>query len=232
MRSPRTTGQIVGILLLAHFASGLFTPYLILSPLNNPLTFPGSDSTHAALVRLAVMLLFIGGAVPVAIAVTARPYFHQHLPALAVWIAGLAVVNLSLQCVENAAWMSMFSLSQAAANASAGESGSYNLIVATVRWNWKWVHYTHLLVMVSWMFILFVALWRSAMAPRVFAALGMLTALMQISGITLPQFIPYPTPPMIVMGLPLGIVYLSLSVWLMVKGFSQQHGALAPNEAS
>lgn len=232
MRSPRTIGRIIGILLLAHFASGLFTPYLILSPLNNPLTFPGSDSTHAALVRLAVMLLFIGGALPIAIAVTARPVFHRYIPTLAVWVTALAVVNLSLQCVENAAWMSMFNLSQARANASAVELGGYNMIAASVRWNWKWVHYTHLLVMVSWMFIFFAAFWRSALAPRVLAALGMFTALMQISGITLPQFIPYPAPPMIVMGLPLGIVYLCLSVWLMVKGFSQQRGAPAPNEAA
>ncbi|HXI25341.1 MAG TPA: DUF4386 domain-containing protein [Pyrinomonadaceae bacterium] len=218
MSSPRTTGRIIGILLLAHFATGLFTPYVILHPLNDPLTFAGNDPTPAALVRLAVMLLFVGGAVPIAIAVTARRIFRERIPALTLWLLAFAVANLALQCVENAAWMSMFNLSQAYGRATAGELGFYNLIAASVRWNWKWVHYTHLLVMVSWLFIFFVALWRSAWVPRAFAALGMLTALMQITGITLPQFVPYPTPPMIVMGLPLGIVYLALSVWLMVRG--------------
>jgi hypothetical protein len=42
---------------------------------------------------------------------------------------------------------------------------------------------------------------------------------MQITGITLPQFVPYPTPPMIVMGVPLAFVYVATSVWLMLKGF-------------
>jgi Domain of unknown function (DUF4386) len=218
MRSPRTTGRIVGILLLAHFATGLFTPYIILRPLNDPITFAGNDPAHAALVRLAVMLLFIGGAIPLSITVTARQIFRQYIPALMIWLLGFAVANFALQCVENAAWMSMFSLSQAYGRAAGGELGFYNLLAASVRWNWKWVHYTHLLVMVSWMFIFFVALWRSVLLPRAFAALGMLTALMQITGISLPQFIPYPTPPMIVMGLPLGIVYLASSIWLMVKG--------------
>ena len=222
MRSPRTTGRIVGLLLLAHFATGLFTPYIILRSLNDPMTFAGNDPAHAALVRLAVMLLFIGGAIPIAITVTARPIFRQYIPALMIWLLGFAVANFALQCVENAAWMSMFNLSQAYGRAAAGELGFYSLIAASVRWNWKWVHYTHLLVMVSWMFIFFVALWRSALLPRAFAALGMLTALMQITGISLPQFIPYPTPPMIVMGLPLGIVYLASSICLMVKGLKER----------
>ena len=87
---------------------------------------------------------------------------------------------------------------------------------------WKWVHYTHLLIMVSWMFMLFVALWRSALVPRVLAALGMVTCLLQITGITLPQFIPYPSPYPTVMGMPLGFVYLALSVWLMGKGFNER----------
>ena len=50
----------------------------------------------------------------------------------------------------------------------------------------------------------------------------MLTTLLQITGITLPQFIPYPSPYPTAMGLPLGFVYLALSVWLMVKGFNER----------
>jgi hypothetical protein len=222
MRSPHSAGRLVGILLLAHLATGLMTPYIILRPLNEPLNFPGNDPTHEALVRLAVMLLFIGGAIPIAIAVTARPVFRQDIPALALWLLAFAVANFALQCIENAAWMSMFSLSQAYGKAAAADLGSYNLIAASVRWNWKWVHYTHLFVMVGWMFLFFVALWRSASVPRVLAGLGLLTTLMQITGITLPQFIPYPTPPMMLMGVPLAFVYLATSVWLMLKGFPER----------
>jgi hypothetical protein len=75
--------------------------------------------------------------------------------------------------------------------------------------------------MVIWMFVLFLAFWRAALIPRVLAAFGMLTTLMQITGITLPQFIPYPTPPMNVMGLPLAFAYVAIAGWLMVKGLSE-----------
>ncbi len=227
MRSPKSTGRIIGILLLLHLITGLTAPYIMLHPLNSPLSFNANDAGNAFQVRLSVMLLFVGGAAAMAIAFTAWPVFRQYSYTIALWVLALAVVNFSLQCVENAAWMSMFTLSQDYAKAGAAEIGVYNLVGAAVRSAWKWVHYTHLLIMVSWMFMLFVVLLRSALVPRLLAGFGLLTTLLQITGITLPQFIPYPTPPMTGMGLPLGVVYLILSVWLMAKGFDERKKPVA-----
>ena len=118
MKSPKSTGRIIGILLLVHLITGLTTPYIILRPLSAPLTFAANDPSKSILVRLTVMLLFIGGAVTIAIAVAAWPIFRQYSYGLALWLVALAVVNFSLQCVENAAWMSMFTLSQDYARAA------------------------------------------------------------------------------------------------------------------
>lgn len=222
MRSAKDTGRIIGILLLAHLVTGLTVPYIILRPLNAPLSFAANDAGNSFLVRLSVMLLFVGGAVTIAIAVVAFPILRQHSYALALWLVALAIVNFSLQGVENAAWMSLFSLSQGYANISAVDAGPYNVVGAAVRSAWKWVHYTHLLILVSWMFMFFVALWRYALVPQVLAVLGLITALLQITGITLPQFLAYPSPVPTAMGMPLGVVYLVLSVWLMVKGFTER----------
>jgi len=195
---------------------------MMLQPLNEPLTFDANDSGNAFKVRLSVILLFIGAAVAVAIAITVWPVCLKYSYTIALWILALALVNLSLQCIENAVWMSMFTLSQAYAKAGAADVAVYTLIGAAVRSNWKWVHYTHLLIMVSWMFMLFVMLWRLALVPRLLAGLGLLTTVLQVTGITLPQFIPYPTPPPLLMGLPLGVIYLGLSAWLMAKGFTER----------
>jgi Domain of unknown function (DUF4386) len=165
--------------------------------------------------------LFVGGAMTIAIAVVAFSILRQHSYALALWLIALAIVNFSLQGVENAAWMSLFSLSQGYPNTSATDLGTYNVVASAVRSAWKWVHYTHLLMLVSWMFMLFIALWRCGLVPRVLAVLGLITALLQISGITLPQFLAYPSPIPTAMGMPLGVIYLVLSVWLMRKGFHQ-----------
>ena len=165
------------------------------------------------------MMLFVGGAVTIAIAINSLPFVRQYSMALAVCLFGLAITNFCLQCVENAAWMSLFTFSQEYARASAADVGVYTLVGAAVRSAWKWVHYTHLLILVSWMMLLFVALWRSRLVPVVFGVLGVITTLMQITGITLPQFLAYPSPVPTLMGMPLGFVYLALALWLLVNGF-------------
>lgn len=219
MRSAKSTGRIIGILIIVHLLTGLVPPYIMLRSLSSPLTFAANAPGNAFVVRSAVMMLFVGGAATIAIAITALPRVRQYSFALAVWLFAFAVANFCLQGVENAAWMSLFTFSQDYARASAADVGVYTVVGAAVRSAWKWVHYTHLLILVSWMTLLFVALWRSRLAPAVFGVLGLITALMQITGITLPQFLAYPSPVPMLMGMPLGFVYLALALWLMVKGF-------------
>lgn len=220
MQSPKTTGRIIGVLCLTHLITGLMTPYILLQTLAATKSFAASALANPVQVRLAVMLLFAGGALTIAIAVTAWPVFREYNRALGMWVVALATANFALQCVEIAGYMTMFTFSQEYAKAAAADVALYNAVGVGVRAAWKWAHYSHLLIMVSWMFILFATLWRSGLVPKVLAGLAMLTALMQITGITLPQFIPYPSPAPMAMGVPLAFAYAALSVWLMAKGFS------------
>lgn len=219
MRSAKTTGRTVGILLLLHLLTGLMTPYILLQQLTRPPTFAAINSVNGFQVRLAVLMLFVGGGLTIVIAITGMPTFRKHSYAMALWLFGLAIANCSLQGGEIAGYMSMFTFSQNYASASAADLGVYDLVGATVRSAWKWIHYTHLLVMVSWMFSLGLMLWKSALVPRVFAVLLLITTVMQITGITLPQFLAYRSPNLMLMGVPLAFAYLGLSVWLMIKGF-------------
>jgi hypothetical protein len=88
------------------------------------------------------------------------------------------------------------------------------------------VHYTHLLVVVSWMFVLCGLLYRFRLVPRALAAVGMVAGLLQLSGITLPQFVGYSVRFPELFGVPLGLSYLTLALWLMTKGFEEGHGPL------
>jgi hypothetical protein len=221
MKSHVTTGRTIGILLLLQLITGLMAPYMMLQPLGDLFTYNANESAKAFQVRLSVMLLFLGATIVLAISFTAWPTLRERTRVAVLWMVALAVVNFSLQCIENAAWMSMFNFSQDYARAAGTNLATYQIVGASVRSYWKWVHYTHLLFMVIWMFVLFLAFWRAALIPRVLAGLGMLTTLMQITGITLPQFIPYPAPPMNVMGLPLAFAYVAIAGWLMLKGFPQ-----------
>lgn len=220
MRSPKSSGRIVGILLLLHLITGLMTPYILLQQLTRPLTFASLHSVNSFQIRLAVMMLFVGGALTIVIAITGMPVFRKYSYALALWLFGLAIANFALQGGEIAGYMSMFAFSQTYASANAADIGIYDLVGAMVRAAWKWIHYTHLLVMVSWMFSLGLMLWKSALVPRIFTALLLITTVMQITGITLPQFLAYRSPNPMLMGVPLAFAYLGLSVWLMIKGFT------------
>jgi len=219
MKSAKRTGRTVGILLLLHLLTGLMVPYIMLQQLTRPLTFAAINSINGFQIRLAVMLLFVGGALTIVIAITALPVFRKHSYAMALWLFGLAIANFSLQGGEIAGYMSMFTFSQNYASANAADLGMYELVGATARSAWKWIHYTHLLVMVSWMFSLGLMLWKSALVPRIFAGVLLITTVLQITGITLPQFLAYRSPNLMLMGVPLAFAYLGLSVWLMIKGF-------------
>jgi len=225
MRSPRYTGRVIGILLLSHLIVGLTTPYAILRALGVPLD--ASATVSGFQVRLAVMLLFAGGALTIAIAVTGWSSFREYSFALATWLVALAIANFALQCVENATWMSLFTFSQEYAKANASDLSVFHVTGLALRMIWKWVHYTHLLIMVSWMFMLGVMLWRTALVPRALAILLPLGSLLQIVGITLPQFLAYRSPGPLFVGVPLGIIYLALALWLIARGFTGQAKSFA-----
>ena len=219
MKAAKRIGPTVGILLLLHLITGLMTPYILLQQLSRPLTFAAINSVNGFQIRLAIMMLFVGGALPIVIAIVGMPVFRKHSYAMALWLFGLAIANFALQGGEIAGYMSIFTFSQNYASANAADVGIYELVGAAVRSAWRWIHYTHLLVMVSWMFSLGLMLWKSALAPRIFAVLLLITTVMQITGITLPQFLAYRSPNLMLMGVPLAFAYLGLSVWLMIKGF-------------
>lgn len=219
MSAAKTTGRKIGFLLLLHLITGLMTPYMLLQQLTRPLTFAAINSVNGFQIRLAVMMLFVGGALTIVIAITGLPVFREYSYAMALWLFGLAIANFALQGGEIAGYMSIFTFSQNYPSANAADLGTYELVGTTVRSAWKWIHYTHLLVMVAWIFSLGLMLWKSALVPRILAGLVVITTLLQITGITLPQFLAYRSPNPMLMGVPLAFAYFTVAVWLLVKGF-------------
>lgn len=223
MTSARDTGRIIGMLFLVHLVTGLVLPYVLLRPMMMPpFSFLETAAGMAGQVRLDVMLLFVGGAVTVGIAAALWPVVRQHSPALGLWVLVLAGTNLSLQAVENSHWLSMLSLSQAYAEAGGEQAGLFRSLAPVVRAAWRWAHYAHLLAVVGWMFVLFVLLYRCRLVPRALAVAGMLTATLQLTGITLPGFLGYRVPFSMFMGMSLGVAYVTLALWLMVRGFDER----------
>lgn len=220
MTSARNVGRMIGTLLLVHLATGLITPYVLLQPLTAlPASFLEAAAGMPYRVRVNVLVLFVGGAIPVAISVCVWPIARRYGHALGLWLLTLAAVNLSLQCVENAHWMSMLSLSQAYANAGPADAALFQSLGSVVRSAWKWAHYAHIFIVVDWIFVLYALLYRYALVPRVLAVAGLVTAVLHFAGITLPVFLDYRMPFPTLFGMPLGFANVALASWLLAKGF-------------
>lgn len=220
MPSANRVGRIIGILLLAHLATGLIVPYVWLLPLTRPPAgFLEAAAAMATQVRFNVFLLFVGGALSVAISVAAWPFVRERSQGLGLWLLALAVVNFSLQIVENAHWLTMLSVSQAYAEAVGADVEVFRTLGMAVRAAFKWAHYSHIFVVVAWLFTFYCLLFRCALVPRALAAFGMATSVLHCIGITLPVFAGVRMPVPELFGMPLGLANLTLAVWLMAKGF-------------
>lgn len=220
MRSARHEGRVIGLLVFLHLATGLITPYVMLQPLS---AAPASALNVAAgmetQLRLAVALLFVGGVIPIAIAIAAWPIIHPRSRTLSQWLGALAVVSLAMQIVENQHYLSLLTLSLEHGKATDQAAAMLAATAPVVRGAWRWAHYTHLLSVVGWVLLLWGVLFRLALVPRALAAAGFVAAMMQLGGITLPALLGYRAPlRMEFWGLPLGVVYLALALWLMVRG--------------
>jgi hypothetical protein len=223
MTSAKHAGRVVGILLLIHLAIGLIVPYVLLRPLTTPPAgFLEAAERMSVQVRLNVLLLFLGGALSVGISMTAWPVVRERSYRLGLWLLALSVVNFTLQIIENSHWMSMLSVSQAYAEAGTAHAERFQSLAVAVRSAWKWGHYSHILIVVGWLFTLYCVLFRCAIVPRALAAIGMVTSVLHFIGITLPAFGGYRMPMPTLFGMPLGVANLMLAAWLMAKGLKEQ----------
>jgi len=224
MTSAKRVGRIIGMLMLVHLATGLIVPYVLLLPLQAG--FLQTAAGMSAQVRLSVLLLFVGGAVSVAISVAAWPVVRERSYRLGLWLLALSVVNFTLQILENSHWLSMLSVSQAYAEAGAADAELFQSLGIVVRSAWKWAHYSHILVVVGWLFVLYNLLLRGELVPRALASIGLVATMLHVTGITLPVFLGYRMPFPELFGMPLGLINLALALCLMVKGLKEPHGTL------
>lgn len=219
MAGLRSIGQAVGVLLLVQLVTGLILPYVLLLPVSTPAgAFLTSADGMQVTVKLSVLMLFIGGTASVAIAVLVWSLVRERNQWLGLWLLSLAVVNFTLQLVENAHWLTLLSISQAYTTAGAGDADMYRVAGVVAHSAFRWAHYSHILIVVAWFFTLFLLLYRSAMVPRAIAAFATLGALVHFFGIILPAFGGYRMPFAEAFGAPLALAIVGVALWMLTKG--------------
>jgi hypothetical protein len=221
MRSDKTIGQTVGILLLLQLAAGLTVPFILLGPLimGSP-GFLSAAAENSFQIRSAVFISFVGGALTVSLGITALPVFRRYSSAAALWFLAVCIISCTLDLVHDGTVMSMLSLSQQYVNGGAADPGIYQVVGAAVASARRWAHAAQLVAIGGWIFVFYSSLLRFVLIPRALAALGLIGIMLQFTGVTLMMLLGYST--IGVMAMPLLPIQIVVAGWLMVKGFNER----------
>jgi hypothetical protein len=220
MKSAKSVGRLIGMLLAVQLA-GLIVPFVLLHPLTTGTQGFLANAASASLqIKVAVFLLFANCALTVGIAIAAWPVFRRYSEAMALLLVAVGVIMFSLQAVDNAHVMSMLSLSRQYAQAG-GPDELFQTLATVVGSTRKWAHYSELLVIDAWLFVLYSLLYRFALVPRSLAAFGLVTAMLHFTGITLPLFLGYSS--VTLLGVPMALSHIALALWMMTNGFEERH---------
>lgn len=218
MKSAKSTGRLIGILLFVQLA-GLSLPFILLMPITSA-HFLENAAGIAFQIKLAVFHLFANGAVTIGIAIAIFPILREYSYRMALWFLAFSVIWFAMQAVDNAHIMSMLSLSQQYTEAGAAKADLFQALAMVLRSTRKWVHYTELLVIDIWFCLFYALLFRFTMVPRALAGFGVIAVVLHTAGITLPMFVGYPS--VLALGFSLALSHLAVGGWLTVKGFKER----------
>jgi hypothetical protein len=224
MQSTIRAGRIIGILIIFQMVAGILVNFVLEAPLFGKPGFLLNAASHSQQLGVAVVLGLITEALWVGIAITAFPIFRQRTQAMALWFVVLAGVVLAVAVVENAAVMSMVSLSEVYVKAGATERARLETIRVVVASARNWPHFIARIFDGLTIVVLYTVLYRFALVPRALAGFGIIAALLQVSGIAVALFGHDVIFPMLA---PLGLSQLALAGWLIAKGFRGQLGTEA-----
>lgn len=209
--------RIVGILLLIQI-TGLIVPFIMLHPLMTGTEGYLANAAGAAdQIKNATLLLLLNCMVGIGVSVAAWRVVSPHSTAMATLAVALSVLMLCLQAIDNAHIMALVSLSQEYHRlGGASDLQSLAVVAGTSR---KWVHYTELLTIDAWIFLLHFTLYRFALVPRPLAAFGALTVVLHFGAIVLPAFLGYGG--FMPLGAAMALGHVLLAGWLLVRGFRE-----------
>lgn len=221
MKSVKSVGRIIGILLLVQLA-GWIVPFALILPIAKS-DFLANAAGSSAQIKMALLLLLANCAVTIGISIAAFRVFRDKSPAITILLIVLSAIMFSLQAVDDAHLMTMLSLSQEYVKGN-GSAELFQALSEVVRSTRRWTHYSELLAIDSWIFVFYCLLYRSASVPRVLAVFGFIAVLLHFIGIPLALILGYGsiTP----LGVPMALSHLALAFWLITKGFDEQFRGL------
>ena len=220
MDDLKSASRWLAALLLAQMAIGPIANFRLLEPaFQGEGGFLVNAAPHAAAIGVAALLSLLLAVLLAGIAVVLWPVIRPLSERMALALAVLGAAAVGLAGAENAALLSMLSLSQAYVDAAAPDGALYEGLRGVVRSQRNWAHLTQLLSSGGVILTMYAAFYRYRLVPRRLAGFGIVAALSQMVAVTKPLFGGWV---IFVMLAPLGIAQLLLTGWLLWKpGFGR-----------
>lgn len=226
MDAETRVGRVIGALIITQLIFSVLVNFVLEAPLFGAPGFLVNAAHYPRQTGCAALLALITEGLWVGIAVTALPLFYRHSRAMTLWFAALSVVVLAVAVVENAAVMSMLSLSEAYAQASPVDRAQFETIRVVTASARNWPHFMARMLDGCTIFVFYAVLYRSTLVPRALAGFGLIASVLQVCGVAMPLFGHAVVFPMLA---PLGLIQLILAMWLIARGFRMQHRPAMPH---
>jgi hypothetical protein len=221
MDSYRKIATITGILfIIATVADLLSTPFL--APVNAT-NYLVSVSANGNQVTTGALLLFIGAAAAVGIAISLCPVLKKYNEGLALGAVGFRLIEGVFYIVGVMGLLLLITLSKEFVSAGAPSSSYYQTLGALLLAGYHWVgNVGSLLTFSLGALMYYIIFYQTRLVPRWLSGWGLLAIILtMVSGLLVMFSLIGPmSTGQILLNLPIAVQEMALAVWLIVKGFN------------
>lgn len=231
MIGNRGVAVAAGVLFIIATVADLISRVALVQPiLSDPVDLT-KISANADQVLLGALLLFIGAAAAVGIAIALYPILRKHNEGLALGSVGFRLIEGALYIGIVVCLLLLVTLSQESANAGAAASSAFQVQAALLMAARDSLGEVAVLAFGLGALMYYWVFYRSRLIPRWLSAWGLVAvAMLMLSGIIVMFSLAEPmSTTQVVLALPIFLQEMVLAVWLITKGFNPS--AMAPESA-
>jgi hypothetical protein len=221
MNTGRKNAICAGILFIVADLAG-FLSFPFMAPVNAA-NYLVSVSTYGGLVATGAVLLFIGGASAIGIAMSLYPVLRKYNEGLALGSVGFRTVEGMLDFISVLGLLILITLSQQFVGAGSPDSSYFQTLGVLTVSGFHWAtNVIKLMVFSLGCLLYYILFFRTNLIPRWLSGWGVVAAIMTMVSALLVMYgliAPFSTA-QIVLNLPILPQELVLAVWLIVKGFN------------
>jgi len=215
MYSNKKVGRIIGVLLLFVFISGVLIFQFLQGSVLFSDNYLATTSANSNQIIGSTVLGIFNGIASIVIATMLLPILKKYSFNLAFLYFAFCILNFIAIMIDNISVISMLELSKE--YVKNGNNDSLNILSTLIYEKHWWTHYFYLLISCFHVFVLYCALYLSKLVPRIISIFGILAVILMFieeifsifgHGISMNML------------LPIGLIQLTLPLWLIFKGLN------------